>query len=103
MGAAGQPGGVTDQNRENRPLDILEKGGERPMLASYTAYVEWDPAARLYVGTVPGLPGAHTQADTLDELRVNLLEVVTLCLEAYEGDAGDLPRFVGLQQIEIAG
>ena len=73
------------------------------MPASYTAYVEWDPAMRLYVGSVPGLPGAHTQAATLDELRSNLSEVVALCLESYQGDVQDLPHFVGLQQVEIAG
>ena len=72
------------------------------MPAFYTAYVEWDPDTRLYVGVVPGLPGAHTQAATLDELRSNLSEVVALCLEAYQGDIHDLPRFVGLQQVEIA-
>ena len=53
------------------------------MPTSYTAYVEWDQDTRLYVGSVPGLPGAHTQAATLDELRTNLAEVVSLCLEAY--------------------
>ena len=72
------------------------------MPASFTAYVEWDADTRLYVGTVPGLPGAHTQAATLDELRSNLSEVVALCLETYQGDIQDLPRFVGLQQVEIA-
>jgi predicted RNase H-like HicB family nuclease len=61
------------------------------MAATYTAYVEWDPETALYVGTVPGLPGAHTQAATLDELRSNLSEVVELCLESYTGDTLDLP------------
>lgn len=70
------------------------------MNRTFTAYVEWDPEARLYVGTVPGLPGAHTQAATLDELRENLQEVVELCLE--EQDPDDLPQFVGIQQIEVA-
>jgi predicted RNase H-like HicB family nuclease len=73
------------------------------MPTTFTAYVEWDADTRLYVGSVPGLPGAHTQAATLDELRSNLSEVVALCLEAYQGDIQDLPRFVGLQQIELAG
>jgi predicted RNase H-like HicB family nuclease len=67
---------------------------------TFTAYVEWDPETRLYVGLVPGLPGAHTQAATLDELRANLQEVVELCLE--EQDPEDLPQFVGIQQIEVA-
>ena len=35
----------------------------------------------MYVGIVPGIPGAHTQAKTLDELQKKLKEVVELCLE----------------------
>ncbi len=31
------------------------------------AYIERDPESRLYVAVVPGLPGAHTQAETLDK------------------------------------
>ena len=71
-------------------------------MRTFTAYVEWDAETSLYVGIVPGIPGAHTQAATLDELGVNLKEVLELCLEDYEGPMEDLPRFVGLQQIEVA-
>ncbi len=71
-------------------------------MSVFSAYVEWDPETELYVGIVPGIPGAHTQAATLDELRVNLKEVLELCLEEYRGNREDLPRFVGLQQIEVA-
>ncbi len=48
---------------------------------TFTAYVEWDPETQLYVGIVPGISGAHTQAATLDELRQNLKEVLELCFE----------------------
>ena len=71
-------------------------------MRSFTAYVEWDPETNLYVGIVPGIPGAHTQAATLDELRDNLKDVLELCLEEYQGAAEDLPKFVGLQQIEVS-
>jgi predicted RNase H-like HicB family nuclease len=71
-------------------------------MKTFTAYVEWDPETKLYVGVVPGIPGAHTQGATLDELQGNLKEVVELCLEEFEGPTEDLPRFVGLQQIEVA-
>jgi predicted RNase H-like HicB family nuclease len=71
-------------------------------MRTFTAYVEWDPETSLYVGVVPGVPGAHTQAATLDELQQNLKEVLELCLEEYEGSVDDLPRFVGIQQIEVA-
>jgi hypothetical protein len=50
------------------------------MTHSCTASVECDDDTELYVGTVPGLPGAHTQGATLDELTSNLEEVVSLCL-----------------------
>ena len=71
-------------------------------MRTFTAYVEYDPDTRLYVGIVPGIPGAHTQAPTLDELQHNLKEVLELCLEEYEGEIDSLPRFAGLQQIEVA-
>jgi predicted RNase H-like HicB family nuclease len=71
-------------------------------MRTFTAYVEWDPETSLYVGVVPGVPGAHTQGATLDELQQNLKEVLELCLEEYEGSVDDLPRFVGIQQIEVA-
>jgi len=64
----------------------------------FTAYVEWDPQTELYVGIVPGIPGAHTQAATLDELRQNLKEVLELCVEEQ---AIEVPQLVGIQQIEI--
>jgi predicted RNase H-like HicB family nuclease len=72
-------------------------------MKTFVAYIEFDPETNLYVGTVPGIPGAHTQGDTLDELRQNLKEVLELCLEEYSGTPDDLPKFVGLQQIEVAG
>ena len=48
---------------------------------SYTAVVEKCPDTGLYVGYVPGFPGAHSQAETLDELNANLTEVVAMILE----------------------
>ena len=72
-------------------------------MRSFTAYIEWDTKTKLYVGSVPGIPGAHTQGATLDELQRNLREVLELCLEEYAGPIEDLPRFIGLQQVEIAG
>ena len=68
---------------------------------TFTAYIEWYPETLLYVGVVPGVPGAHTQASGLGELRDNLREVLELCLSEMkaEGTLGELPQFVGLQQI----
>src|SRR4051812_29910755 len=51
------------------------------VMRTFTAYIEFDPETKLYVGTVPGLVGAHTQAPTLTKLQENLAEVLQLCLE----------------------
>jgi predicted RNase H-like HicB family nuclease len=68
-----------------------------------TGYIERDPETGLYVAIVPGIPGAHTQAETLDELQKNLKEVVELCLEEMDPEAKkQLPEFVGIQQVEVA-
>lgn len=72
-------------------------------MRTFTAYVEWDPETKLYVGSIPGIVGAHTQGATLDELQQNLKEVLELCLQEYEGKLEDLPRFVGVQQVEVSG
>lgn len=68
---------------------------------TFIAYIEFDPETELYIGTVPGIPGAHTQASSLDELQENLKEVLSLCIEEYGDEIKDLPRFVGLQQVEV--
>jgi predicted RNase H-like HicB family nuclease len=71
-------------------------------MTTFTAYIEFDEETQLYVGVVPGVPGAHTQAASLDELRANLTEVLELCLEE-EGELRERSsKFVGVQQIEVA-
>ena len=68
-----------------------------------TGYIEKDPETGLYVAVVPGIPGVHTQAETLDELQKNLKEVVELCLEEMDPETKkQLPEFVGIQQVEVA-
>jgi len=68
-----------------------------------TGYIEKDRETGLYVAIVPGIPGAHTQARTLDELQTNLREVVELCLEEMDPESRKhLPEFVGIQQVEVA-
>ena len=73
-------------------------------MKTFTAYIEWDPETEVYVGIIPSVPGAHTQASSLDELRENLKEVLELCLEEAKesGEPLEFPEFAGLQQIEVA-
>ncbi len=71
-------------------------------MPTLTAYIEKDPETGLYVAIVPGIPGGHTQAETLDELQENLKEVLELCLEEMDPENKQyLPQFVGIQQIEV--
>jgi predicted RNase H-like HicB family nuclease len=51
------------------------------MKKAYTAVIERCPDTGLYVGYVPGFSGAHSQAESLDELNENLREVVAMLLE----------------------
>jgi len=55
-------------------------------MKNYTAVVERCSETGLYVGYVPGFPGAHSQAETLDELNRNLQEVIAMLLEDGEPD-----------------
>ncbi len=68
-------------------------------MKSFTAVVERCPDTGLYVGYIPGFPGAHTQAETLDELQENLREVVGMLLE--DGDPVLQGEFIGTQMIAI--
>jgi predicted RNase H-like HicB family nuclease len=73
------------------------------MKRSFTAYIERDVESGMYIGIVPGLQGAHTCAETMNDLHVKLEEVITLCLEEMdENDVDMLPVFSGISQIEVA-
>jgi len=49
---------------------------------TYTAVIEKCSQTGLYVGNVPGFPGAHSQGEALEELRENLAEVISLLRDA---------------------
>lgn len=69
----------------------------------FTAEITRDNEVNQYIGIIPVLPGAHTQAPTLDELYKNLQDVVQLCLqEMSKEDIKNLPEFIGFQQISVA-
>jgi predicted RNase H-like HicB family nuclease len=68
-------------------------------MRSFTAVVERCPETRLYVGYIPGFPGAHTQGATLDELQSNLEEVIGMLLE--DGEPQLEAEFIGTQTVSI--
>jgi predicted RNase H-like HicB family nuclease len=69
-------------------------------MKTYTAVIERCPDTGLYVGYIPGLPGAHSQAATLDELNVNLKEVIEML--SQDGAPRMESQFVGVQTVEVA-
>jgi len=69
-------------------------------MKSYTAIIGRCPATQLFVGFVPGFPGAHSQGATLDELGSNLKEVLEMLLE--DGEPELEAEFVGTQSIHVA-
>lgn len=66
-----------------------------------TVYIEYDDETQLFVGMIPHIAGAHTQGATLDELEKNLVEALELLAEENPEAFADLPRFVGIHQVEI--
>ena len=69
-------------------------------MRTFTVVVERDPDTGLFVGHVPGWPGAHSQGASLDELQANLQEVVSMLLE--DGEPKFESEFVAVQTIKVA-
>jgi predicted RNase H-like HicB family nuclease len=70
------------------------------MRRTFTAVVERDTDTGFYIGFVPGMPGAHTQGESLDELKRNLKEVVEMLLE--DGEPSTEAEFIGTQLVEVS-
>jgi predicted RNase H-like HicB family nuclease len=68
-------------------------------MRTFTAVVERDPETGLFVGYIPGWPGAHSQGATLDELRANLREVASMLLE--DGEPRLEAEFIGTEAIAV--
>ncbi len=65
--------------------------------------MQQDKETGLYIGSIPNLPGAHTQARSLDELNINLKELITFCLEEInEDELASNPERVSFQNISVA-
>lgn len=68
-------------------------------MKTFMAVVEKCPDTKLYVGYVPGFPGAHSQGSSLEELNRNLQEVIALLLE--EGEPRLESELVGTQLVMV--
>ena len=68
-------------------------------MKTFTAVVERCPDTGLYIGFIPGFPGAHTQGESLDEINKNLKEVIEMLLE--DGPPELETEFVGTQTVLV--
>jgi predicted RNase H-like HicB family nuclease len=69
-------------------------------MKDYSYVVEKCADTGMYVGYVPGFPGAHSQGETLNELRTNMQEVVEMLLE--DGEPKLESEFVGTETVKVA-
>jgi predicted RNase H-like HicB family nuclease len=69
------------------------------LVRTFTAVIEQCTDSGLYVGSIPGFSGAHSQGETLDELNANLREVVAMLME--DGEPTIESCFVGTQLVTV--
>jgi predicted RNase H-like HicB family nuclease len=69
-------------------------------MRTFNVVIERDPDTGLFVGHVPGWPGAHSQGESLDELQANLQEVASMLLE--DGEPKFESEFVGPSRRDIS-
>lgn len=70
------------------------------MAREFDVVVEQDSAG-FYVGSVPAIPGCHTQARSLDQLMERIREAIALCLEAEDIPEEQKLNFVGVQRVSV--
>ncbi len=69
-------------------------------MRTYYYVIEKCSDTNLFVGYVPGFPGAHSQGETLDELSENMREVIEMLSE--DGEPQLDASFVGTQAVMVA-
>ena len=69
------------------------------MTQEFNVVIEKDSDGYL-VGSVPALPGCHTQAKSMDQLLERIKEAIALCLEDY-GDGTEFSDFLGIQRVSL--
>ena len=70
----------------------------------FQAIIEQDEDGT-FIGEVPALPACYTCGDTLEELRQNLREIVSMCVQELREEGKDIPdrhMIVGIETIDVA-
>lgn len=70
------------------------------MRNDYTGVIEQDEDG-YYVGSVPTLPGCHTQAASIDQLLERMREAIALWIEVEDAEARKPLDLVGVQKISV--
>ena len=55
-----------------------------------------------YVGSIPELPGCHTQGHTIEELTERMKEAISLYLEGSDESMFPPSEFVGVQKVAVS-
>ena len=63
----------------------------------YSVVIEEDKLDGGYIAYVPSLKGCYTQADTLDELKTNIIEAIELSKEENE----PVNTLFGIWELEV--
>ena len=70
------------------------------MSTEYTIVIEKDEDG-YYVGSVPTLPGCHSQGKSIDQLLERMQEAIGLWLEVNGEDSPNPLELVGIQRIAV--
>ena len=57
----------------------------------YSLVIQWDDEDKIYIISVPELPGAKTHGKTYDEAIKNALEVIELWIDAAKAAGRPIP------------
>ena len=66
----------------------------------YTIIIERDEDG-YYVGSIPSLPGCHTQAKSVDQLMERMEEAIALWLEVEKVSDHSPLELVGIQRLAV--
>lgn len=70
------------------------------MSTEYTIVIEKDEDG-YYVGSVPALPGCHSQGVSIDQLLERMQEAIGLWLEVNGEDSPTPLELVGIQRLAV--
>ena len=70
------------------------------MKSEYTILIEKDEEG-YYVGSVPMLPGCHSQARSVDQLMERMEEAIALWLEVEQETNPSPLEWVGIQRLTV--